>query len=79
MSKRRKTPSTPVPSEIIWGAQQIGAIIGKGERATFHMLERGLLKGVRKLGSQWCTRRTDLLKNFDAAQDRRDEGVANER
>lgn len=64
MSERRDIPSTPLPSEIVWGAQQIGAIIGKGERATFHLLERGLLRGAVKIGNQWCASRTELLKNF---------------
>lgn len=48
------------PSPIVWGAKAIAATIGKTERATFHMLERGALP-ARKCGHQWVADRDALL------------------
>jgi hypothetical protein len=44
----------------VWGAAEIGAVIGKDERATFHMLENGLLP-ARKVGGRWVSARKKLL------------------
>jgi hypothetical protein len=52
----RKAPHLPcVPSRlIVWGARDIAATIGRTERATFHMLERGQVPGARKIAGRWC-------------------------
>lgn len=47
-------------SPIIWGARSIAATIGKTERATFHLLERGVIPS-RKVGHQWVADRDALL------------------
>jgi hypothetical protein len=47
-------------NEILWGAAEIGRVIGKPPRATFHLLERGLLP-AKKVGKQWCASRHKLL------------------
>ena len=44
----------------VWGAEAIGAVIGKPERATFHMLESGLLP-AKKIGNRWVSSRKRLL------------------
>jgi hypothetical protein len=48
-------------SDVLWGATEIGRVIGKTPRATFHLLERGLLP-ARKIGKQWCASRRRLLQ-----------------
>jgi hypothetical protein len=50
-----------IVTDVLWGAEAIGAAIGKPTRATFHMLERGLLP-ARKIGRQWVASRTALLR-----------------
>jgi hypothetical protein len=47
-------------ADVVWGAEAIGRVIGKSTRATFHLLEAGLLP-ARKVGKQWCASRQRLL------------------
>ena len=47
-------------TELVWGAEAIGRVIGKTERATFHLLERGLLP-AKKIGKSWVSSRRKLL------------------
>lgn len=57
-----------IVSEILWGAAEIGKAIGKSPRATFHLLERGLLP-ARKVGKQWCASRQRLLDALGAGEE----------
>lgn len=42
-------------AEIIWGAANIAKVIGRTEKATFAMLEKGALgQAARKIGGRWC-------------------------
>ncbi len=52
--------------EIFWGAKAIGAFLGKGPRATFHLLEQGKIP-AKKLGRQWVATRRQLLDALAAA------------
>ncbi len=52
---------------LLWGASAIAAFIGKTERATFHLLERGYLPGARKLGNQWVISKDALRALFEPA------------
>ena len=52
------TGETPV-----WGAKAIGAVIGKTERATFHLLESGALPAA-KIGGQWGALPSRLRAKF---------------
>jgi hypothetical protein len=38
----------------IWGAGPISKVISKSERATYHLLERGLLP-AKKVGGSWVS------------------------
>ena len=38
---------------IVWGARAIGEVIGRTERQTHYLLERGAIRAARKIGSQW--------------------------
>ena len=59
MSEMPKS-SAPYSPTILWGAVAIARTIGKTPRATFHMLERGVLP-ARKVGGQWTADRDALL------------------
>jgi hypothetical protein len=47
-------------SDVIWGADEIGRVIGRTARQTFHLLETGCLP-ARKLGGRWCASRRKIL------------------
>ena len=57
------TPTTILsepPPTFLWGCRAIAATIGKTQRATFHLLERGEIP-ARKIGNQWVADRDALL------------------
>jgi len=52
--------------DILWGVKAISAFIGRTERSTFHLLERGHIPAARKVGGKWCVRRSALAEWFAA-------------
>ena len=55
-------------SDIVWGATEIGTVINRGARQTFHLLTNGEIKSARKIGGRWCASRAALLREFGAQQ-----------
>ena len=53
-------------SPVCWGAQEIGRVIGRGERQTFHLLQIGEIKSARRVGGRWVAAREALLREFGA-------------
>lgn len=60
--------------DLVWGAEAIAKIIGRSQRATFHMLESGELPakkvgGRGGRGGRWVVERSRLIAFFmeDAA------------
>lgn len=51
-------------SPVCWGAQEIGRVIGRDERQTFHLLQIGEIKCARRVGGRWCAGREALLREF---------------
>lgn len=49
--------------ELIWGASQIARVIGRTDRQTFHMLDKGILP-ARKVGNRWVAERGRLMNFF---------------
>jgi hypothetical protein len=49
---------------IIWGAANIGSVLGLRPSQTFHMLASGQLKGAKKIGGKWCICQRALVANF---------------
>jgi hypothetical protein len=47
-------------ADLVWGAANIGRLIGKSQRATFYLLERGALP-ASKVREQWVAERSKLL------------------
>jgi hypothetical protein len=64
--KARTMTDTTAP-EYIWGAKAIAAAIGRSEKATFAMLERGVIAGARKVGGRWSLRPAVYARSFDEA------------
>jgi hypothetical protein len=53
--------------DLVWGVGAIAKLIGRTERATFHMLATGQLPG-KKIGGRWVVARGRLARVFlDAA------------
>jgi hypothetical protein len=54
--------------DLIWGADAIAKLIGRSQRATFHMLDSGELP-AKKVGGRWVAERSKLIRFFmeDAA------------
>jgi hypothetical protein len=47
-------------SDIVWGAREIGTVINRPPRQTFHLLEKGHLP-AKKTGGSWSASRQRLL------------------
>lgn len=50
---------TELKDELLWGASEIAREIGRGERATYYMLEKGELP-AKKVCGLWVSTRTKL-------------------
>lgn len=61
---------------VIWGAAAIAKAIGRSRRQTFHLLNKGELKGAVKRGGRWCITRNALLSNFEICTQERGNGNA---
>jgi len=48
-------------SDIVWGGEAIAAAINRTRRATFNMLDQGLLP-ARKVGGRWVASRKRLIE-----------------
>jgi hypothetical protein len=53
---------------IVWGARDIGAVIGLTARQASYLLEKGAIRAARKVtaerGSRWCASITGLREQF---------------
>lgn len=56
------TPS-PEPLDLVWGCKAIAKVIGRTERATFHMLAAGELP-ARQVGQRYVASRRALEAFF---------------
>lgn len=54
---------TDGPLDLIWEVSEIAKLIGRTERATFHMLHNGQLP-ARKVGGRWVAERSKLIAFF---------------
>jgi hypothetical protein len=52
--------------EFLWGADEIGAAIGRNGRQAFHLLSHGEIKCARKVRGRWMANRAALLHEFGA-------------
>lgn len=49
--------------ELVWGASAIARAIGRTDRQTFHMLDRGMIP-AKKVGGRWVAERGQLMNFF---------------
>ncbi|MND71436.1 hypothetical protein D3C87_1160900 [compost metagenome] len=49
--------------DLIWGAEDIGKVIGRSTRATFDMLDKGQLP-AKKVHGRWVVARQKLIDFF---------------
>lgn len=55
------------PLKLIWGATEIGRVLGVSRRRAFHLLETGELP-ARKVGGRWVADVASLAELFRRAQ-----------
>jgi hypothetical protein len=61
-------PANKDPDEVLQGAEEIGAELGLSKRKAYYHLEKGHIRGVRKMGSLWIgTRRNIRQANLEEA------------
>ncbi len=61
-------PATKDPDQVLKGAEEIGAELGLSKRKAYYHLEKGHIRGVRKMGSLWIgTRRNIRQANLEVA------------
>lgn len=53
-------------SGFCWGAEAIGAVIGRNSRQTHYLLTRGEIKSARRKGGRWVANRAKLRAEFGA-------------
>jgi hypothetical protein len=63
--KENFTPSE-VACDFVWGAEDIGAVIGLSRPQTHYLLRKGGIKTARKVGGKWVCSRSALLREFGA-------------
>lgn len=49
--------------DLVWGVADIAKLIGRTERATFHMLAKHELP-ARKVGGRWVAERSKIIAFF---------------
>ncbi|TMJ91109.1 MAG: DNA-binding protein [Alphaproteobacteria bacterium] len=49
--------------DLVWGCAAIAEVIGRTERATFHLLKSQLLP-ARRVGGRWCASRRKLIETL---------------
>jgi len=55
--------------DLIWGVSNIARLIGRSDRQTYHMIQRGHLPMVKQIGERYVASRQKLIEFFteDAA------------
>lgn len=56
-------PPAGLSDDLLWGAQEIAREIGRGEKVTYNMLERGELP-AKKIGNRWVASKMKLREHF---------------
>jgi hypothetical protein len=50
VSEQQSIEGAEVP---VWGVGAISKVIGRTERATYHLLEKGAVAGSQRVGGRW--------------------------
>lgn len=57
-------PEKSDPLDLIWGVEEIGRLIGRNYRQTYHMIQSGQLPMVKKIGERYVVSRAKLIAFF---------------
>ena len=57
------TDETTAGLDLVWGVDEIGRLIGRNPRQTYHMLSTGQLP-AKKVGGRWVAERGQLARFF---------------
>jgi hypothetical protein len=61
----KQNPAQPDSSHpLAWGVDEIAKVIGRTTRQAHHILSRGQIKSVRKVGGKWVANRDALLREL---------------
>ena len=63
MNPRATITETPAP-DFLWGADNIGRVLGLNPRQTHHLLINGDIKCARKVRDRWVASRRALIREF---------------
>ncbi len=58
-----KSEESSATLDLIWGAEEIGKVIGRTTRSTFDMLDKGQLP-AKKVNGRWVISRAKLVAFF---------------
>lgn len=50
--------------DLVWGVGDIGILIGRNYRQTYHMIQKGHLPMVKQVGERWVADRKKLEEFF---------------
>ncbi|CAH0133348.1 hypothetical protein SRABI05_00103 [Agrobacterium fabrum] len=59
----QSSPDKTDTLDLIWGAEEIGKVIGRSTRVTFDMLDKGQLP-AKKVHGRWVIARQKLIDFF---------------
>ena len=54
-------------NDFVWGADEIGQVIGRSGRQAHHLLTNGQIKSAKKVGGRWVASRAALLRELGGA------------
>ena len=55
-------------SEKLWGAEAISAVINRNSKQTYYLLNKGLIRSAKRIGTQWVADRDDLQRELSVCQ-----------
>jgi hypothetical protein len=68
--RKPRHPATPITSDApVWGAEQIGLVIGRSARSTYHLLESKSLKGAKKIRGTWSAIPSVLRREWESTDE----------
>lgn len=50
--------------DLVWGVSEIAQLIGRTERQTYHMVQKGHLPMVKQVGERYVASRQKLIEFF---------------
>lgn len=61
----QRTDQSNADEVPVWGVEDIGAVIGRTPRQTYHLLSRNQVPGAVKRGGRYCLMRSVWRRSFE--------------